>query len=43
MLFAAFAREQAAGQRRPASVGMLNDVTTVATVMPACDAIYVDK
>lgn len=43
MLFAAFARKQASGQRRPASGGTLNDVTTIATVMPACDAIYVDN
>jgi hypothetical protein len=43
MLFAAFARKQASGQRRPAGGGTLNDVTTVATVMPACDAIYVDN
>lgn len=43
MLFAAFARKQASGQRRPAGGGTLNDVTTVATVLPACDAIYVDN
>ncbi len=34
---------QASGQRRPAGGGTLNDVTTIATVMPACDAIYVDN
>jgi hypothetical protein len=43
MLFAAFARKQASGQQRPAGGGTLNDVTTVATVLPACDAIYVDN
>jgi hypothetical protein len=43
MLFAAFARKQASGQRRPAGGGTLNDVTTIATVMPACDAMYVDN
>lgn len=43
MLFAAFARKQASGQRRPAGGGTLNDVTTVATVLPGCDAIYVDN
>ena len=43
MLFTAFARKQASGQRRPAGGGTLNDVTTVATVLPACDAIYVDN
>jgi hypothetical protein len=44
MLFAAFARKHAiGGQRRPAGGGTLNDVTTVATLMPACDAIYVDN
>ena len=41
MLFAAFARKQASGQQRPASGGTVNDVITVATVLPACDAIYV--
>jgi hypothetical protein len=43
MLFAAFARKAASGQRRPAGGGTLNDVKTVATVMPACDAIFVDN
>lgn len=43
MLFAAFARKAASGQRRPPSGGTLNDVKTVATVMPACDAIFVDN
>ena len=43
MLFAAFARKQASGQRRSAGGGTLNDVTTIATVLPACDAIYVDN
>jgi hypothetical protein len=43
MLFAAFARKAASGQRRPAGGGTLNDVKTVATVMPACDAMFVDN
>jgi hypothetical protein len=43
MLFAAFARKQASGQQRPPGGGTLNDVSTVATVLPACDAIYVDN
>jgi hypothetical protein len=43
MLLAAFARKQASRQRRPIGGGTLNDVTTIATVMPACDAIYIDN
>jgi hypothetical protein len=43
LLFAAMARKAAAGQVRPPSRGMLNDVKTVATVLPYCDAIFVDN
>lgn len=42
-LFAAFARKAASGQQRAPGGGTLNDVRTVATVMPACDAIFVDN
>jgi hypothetical protein len=43
MLFAAFARKAASGQVKPAGGGTLNDVKTVASIMPACDAIFVDN
>jgi hypothetical protein len=43
MLFAAFVRKAASGQRRAPGGGTLNDVKTVATVMPGCDAIFVDN
>jgi hypothetical protein len=43
LLFAAMARKAAAGQVRPPNRGTLNDVKTVATVLPFCDAIFVDN
>ena len=42
-LFAAIARKARAGQRRPPSRGTITDVTTVAALMPYCDAMYVDN
>jgi hypothetical protein len=43
-LFAAMARQVAhGGRRRPPNRGWLNDVRTVATVMPYCDALFVDN
>jgi hypothetical protein len=43
LLFTAMARKAAAGQVRPPNRGTLNDVKTVATVLPYCDAIFVDN
>jgi hypothetical protein len=43
LLFAAMASKAAAGQVRPPNRGALNDVKTVATVLPYCDAIFVDN
>lgn len=44
LLFAALARKAAiGGQVRPPNRGMISDVTTVAAVLPYCDAIWVDN
>jgi len=43
LLFAALARKAAAGQVRPPNRGTFADVKTVATVLPYCDAIFVDN
>ena len=44
LLFAALARKAAiGGQVRPPNRGTISDVTTVAAVMPYCDAIWVDN
>lgn len=43
LLWAALARKAAAGQRRAPSHGMMNDVKTVAIVLPYCDAVFVDN
>jgi hypothetical protein len=43
LLWAALARKGAAGQVRPPNKGMMNDVKTAATVLPYCDALFVDN
>ena len=44
LLFAALARKAAiGGQVRPPNRGTMSDVTTVAAVLPYCDAIWVDN
>ena len=43
LLFTAMARKAATGQVRPPNRGALNDVKTVATVLPYCSAIFVDN
>ena len=44
MLFAAMARKAAVGgQRRPPNRGALADVRTISTVLPYCDAIFIDN
>lgn len=44
LLFAAIARKAATGgQTQPPDRGTLNDVKTVASVLPYCDAIFVDN
>jgi hypothetical protein len=44
LLWAALARKAAVGgQRRAPTHGMMNDVKTVATVLPYCDAVFVDN
>jgi hypothetical protein len=43
MLWAAIARKAAAGQRRPPSRGTVNDVKVISTVLPYCDAVFLDN
>ncbi len=43
LLLAGIARRAAAGQKRPPSQGMANDINMVATMLPYCDAMFVDK
>lgn len=43
LLLAGIARRAAAGQKRPPSQGMVNDINMVSTLLPYCDAMFVDK
>ncbi len=43
MLYAALARKAAAGQKAPPSRGMRIDVTMVSTLLPYCDAMFIDN
>jgi hypothetical protein len=43
LLFTAVARKAATGQVRPPNRRMLNDMKTVATALPYCDALFVDN
>jgi hypothetical protein len=42
-LFAAMARKAASGQRKPPTKGAVNDVKTIASLAPYCDAMLIDK
>jgi len=42
MLFAAIARKAASGQLRPPSKGTFTDVRTIASLLPYCDAMFLD-
>lgn len=42
-LFAAIARKAAAGQRRPPSSGMINDVRLLSSYLPYVDAMFIDN
>lgn len=42
MLWAAIARKAASGMRRPPSRGMSNDIETISTLLPYCDAMFID-
>jgi hypothetical protein len=43
MLYAALARKAQAGQVRPPSRGMINDVQVVSALLPYCDAMFLDN
>ncbi len=43
MLWASVARKAANGGKRPPSRGMSNDIKTISTILPYCDAMFVDK
>jgi hypothetical protein len=43
MLYAALARKAQAGQVRPPSRGMVNDVQVVSALLPYCDAMFLDN
>ncbi|OGG24042.1 hypothetical protein A3A79_02495 [Candidatus Gottesmanbacteria bacterium RIFCSPLOWO2_01_FULL_43_11b] len=43
MLFAAVARKAASGKKKPPTRGFVNDVKTIASLAPYCDAMFVDK
>lgn len=42
-MFASLAQKAASGQRRPPNQGMANDVAVVSTLLPYCDAMFVDN
>ncbi len=43
MLFASLARKAGAGQRREPSPGTYTDVATIASLLPFCDAMFLDR
>jgi hypothetical protein len=43
MLWAAVARKAANRGKRPPSRGMSNDIDTISTLLPYCDAMFIDK
>ena len=43
MLWAVIAHRAAHGQRRPPNRGMFNDIDVVSTLMPFCDAMFIDR
>jgi hypothetical protein len=43
MLYAALARKAQAGQVRPPSRGMVNDVQVVSALLPYCDSMFLDN
>lgn len=43
MLFASIARKAKAGQLRPPSRGTFTDVNAIASILPYCDAIFIDN
>jgi hypothetical protein len=43
MLWAAIARKAAAGKKEPPTRGTGNDINTISSLLPYCDAMFVDK
>lgn len=43
MLFASLAREAANGRQKFPTKGMMNDIETISSYLPYCDAIFLDK
>ncbi|MCH8970226.1 MAG: hypothetical protein IIA66_14045 [Planctomycetes bacterium] len=43
LLYAGLARRAASGQKRTPNRGMVNDIRMVSTVLPYCDAMFVDN
>jgi hypothetical protein len=43
MLWASIARKAAAGQKRPPSRGTVNDIRVIGSILPYCDAMFVDN
>lgn len=43
MMWAAIARKAASGMKRPPSPGMSNDIETISTLLPYCDAMFIDN
>lgn len=43
MMWAAIARKAANGQKNPPSKGMNSDITTISTLLPYCDAMFIDN
>lgn len=43
LLYAAMARKAASGRKKPPSKGFKNDVDIVSTLLPYCDAMFVDN
>ncbi|TKJ34117.1 MAG: hypothetical protein CEE38_18810 [Planctomycetes bacterium B3_Pla] len=43
MLYASLARKAAAGQKSPPTKGMTNDIGMISSLLPYCDAIFIDN
>jgi hypothetical protein len=43
MLYAALARKAAAGRKKPPNQGMTNDIEIISTLLPYCDAMFIDN
>ena len=43
MIYAAIARKAASGRKRPPNKGMANDISMISTLLPYCDAMFIDN